>query len=172
MRADPIRQTLVATRSVIVGWPSPRSRTGCPVRGNACVLASPLSPSSNDRLRRNLIPGAHIGSGAASTYSRPRSGEFNNTGHSGARTPGSGLWPARGQAPPASPEPLFWPEAGSMNTRYEHTGRAGVDGFRARPRGPSRNDDVIFPVICLTSASAGTSGPEWILPSVGYRCTR
>ena len=31
------------------GWPSPRSRTRCPMRGNARVLSSPLSPSSNER---------------------------------------------------------------------------------------------------------------------------
>ena len=36
-------------RSVIVGCPSPRSRTICPVRGSARILASPPSPSSNDR---------------------------------------------------------------------------------------------------------------------------
>jgi error-prone DNA polymerase len=47
--------------------------------------------------------------------------EFNNTGHSGVR------------AQPASPEP--------MNTGYGHVDRAGVDGFRARPGGPSRNDN-------------------------------
>jgi hypothetical protein len=31
------------------GWPLPRSRTRCPMRGNARVLSSPLSPSSNER---------------------------------------------------------------------------------------------------------------------------
>ena len=51
-RADPMRRTRVAARSVIVRGPSPRSRTRCPVRGNARVLPSPISPSSNDRLRR------------------------------------------------------------------------------------------------------------------------
>jgi hypothetical protein len=56
-RADPIRRTLAATRSVVVGWPSPRSRTRCPVRGNARVLASPLSPSSNDCFRRSAAVG-------------------------------------------------------------------------------------------------------------------